>query len=815
MRLCILLLVSLLALAACDSVEERAEQHYENALELIGDGDVDRAIVELRNVFQLVPGHLDARRAMAEVMLNEKNNKPAAFREYLRIAEQQPDDVDALINLTELSFEIESFDNFQRYSEQVIELAPDEPRVAVIKALADYRNASLEEDETARSAAAARASALVSSNPQSAVLRMILLDDQVRSQNLTAALETLEWLISSDPENQRYAREKTRLLFSQGDFAAVEQHLRELAEAFPDDPSHKSALLQYLIQRQELDKAEAYLRDLVAAEPDSDGYRADLVRFVRETRGIEAARDEAERLLADDPDNGRLVILANTLAFESGETQTAISALETFIETTDPGEDGDIVDMVNTARVALAQMYAALDDRVEARALVEQTLASDPENTNALKMRARWRVDLDETDGAIADLRLALDNAPEDAEALSLMATAYVRSGQQQLAEQFLALAVDASGNRAAETISYARILLSDARYRPAEDTLLAALRRDPQNVDLLVLLGQAYTGLEDNARMEQVVRALSQLQSPEARDAAVALEAELINRRSGSDAAVSFIEELAEGEDATLRTKLFLVRAQVATGNIEEALELVRGLQAENPDVNGLRLLLANLEGSTGNTEKAESIYREMIEAEPGQDQIWLELSRLKTRMQDPEGARQMIDDGLDANPTSPALLWAKASVLEVEGDVDGAIEIYEGLYERDSSSVIVANNLASLLATYKNDEASLDRAWTIARRLRDSELPALQDTYGWIAQRRGESEEALPYLEAAAAGLPADPLVQYHLAETYFSLERFEDALDAYRRAVSVAGPLDTRDQIVRAREQVLALEAPVAAE
>jgi cellulose synthase operon protein C len=43
--------------------------------------------------------------------------------------------------------------------------------------------------------------------------------------------------------------------------------------------------------------------------------------------------------------------------------------------------------------------------------------------------------------------------------------------------------------------------------------------------------------------------------------------------------------------------------------------------------------------------------------------------------------------------------------------------------------------------------------RAWNIARRLRGAERPEFQDTYGWIALRRGEVEEALAHLEPAAA--------------------------------------------------------------
>ena len=59
--LSIVLLVSMTLLAACETAEERAEGHYQKGLELIAEGDVERALVELRNVFQLNGRHRDAR----------------------------------------------------------------------------------------------------------------------------------------------------------------------------------------------------------------------------------------------------------------------------------------------------------------------------------------------------------------------------------------------------------------------------------------------------------------------------------------------------------------------------------------------------------------------------------------------------------------------------------------------------------------------------------------------------------------------------------------------------------------------------------
>ena len=133
---------------------------------------------------------------------------------------------------------------------------------------------------------------------------------------------------------------------------------------------------------------------------------------------------------------------------------------------------------------------------------------------------------------------------------------------------------------------------------------------------------------------------------------------------------------------------------------------------------------------------------------------------------------------------------MWIKAGEYERAENFDGAIKIYEDLYEIDSNSMIVANNLASLITTYRDDVESLERAFTIARRLRETDIPAFQDTYGWIEYRRGNFEDALEYLEPAAAGLPKDPLAQFHLGMTYAALKNTIKAREVLTRALEIAG-------------------------
>ena len=804
----VLMLVAVLGLSACESAEERAEERYQSAVALAEAGDFDRAIVELRSVFDLNPSHREARRKLAELIRDEKGNTQGSYAQYLRLAEQYPDDLDARTALAEMAFALSNWDEVERHGEKAAELNPDNPRVLVINVLRAYRAAALDQDNAARREQARLAERLLSDQPDNTLLRSVLVDSYLNERELPKALGEIDWLIENDPENILYLRQRLNILAQLQDFEALEAQLRDMVAQFSDDDTHKATLIRFYLSRNERDKAEAFMRELSAASDDI-GPRVDLIQFLVSTKGVEAGRAEVAAALNEHKDDVRLQIIGAGLDFGVGNRDSAIAALEAII-----AKQPDSA-YIAEVRVTLARMLLETGNEVGARALVEETLQNDPANVDALKMQAAWLIEADDTDAAIAALRSALDAASEDADAMTLMARAYLRSGRQELAKDFLALAVEASGSAPAETVRYARVLISEEQFLPAEDILLNALRLAPQNGDLLIMLGQVYLRLEDMGRTDQVVQSLRRLDTPQSTQAANQLEAERINRQSGPDAAVKYLSDVAELADATLASKISLIQVRLRTGSPEAALELARQIAADNPDNILVKNVLASVEAVNGNLDTAEKLYEEVLKVDPKQPAVWIELSQIKSRQTAPEDAQNVIERGLEELPGNVNLLWAIASVYERNGDYDGAIGIYEDLYGQNSNSTIIANNLASLLSTHKTDEASLERAWTIARRLRNTEVPEMQDTYGWIAHRRGESEEALPYLTNAASRLPQDPLINFHLAEVLRTLGREGEALDFYRLVIANANPTDVRPQIAAAREWVKTLETSLAQE
>lgn len=799
----VLVLSVTLMLAGCESAEERAEGHYKNALSLVEEGDIDRAIVELRNVFKLNSNHKEARRIMAELQL-EKGNRSGAYRQYLRLAEQDPDDLDTRIILSRMAFLGGNWEEVNRHGNRIEELAPETPSVQAITLVRTYRDATRDKDLVLLRELGLKANAMLAAQPDNPVLRNIMIDFAMREQDFDRALAEIDWMIAYDPTNNTTYQERLRVLGAMGDEAGFASQLRQMVDIFPDDPTHKATLVRYYISRNKLDLAEEFLRDMTAtAGAEETGPTLDVIQFLVQFRGTDFARAELETIIATHPDPLPFQTLAASLDFSQGKHATAIATLEGLLEGAEPS------DQTRGVKVTLARMLQTTDNEASARSQIEEVLTKDPNQPGALKVKAGWQIAAGDTDAAISGLRLVLDQRPEDATALSLMADAYEEIGEFELARDFMARAVQASRNAPAETLRLARQLVIEESYLPAEDVLIASLRVDRTNIEILNVLGQLYLRMEDFGRAQGIANALRRIDSETAVQTANKIEAERLRRQRGVDEALAFLQSLATAEDASMATRINFIRAQIDIGDPASALFQAYELEQDFPGTEAGSLVLAVAHAANHDLQAAISLYRTFLDGSPARPDIWLELARLHQRKEDRETAKSLIDEGLTHTPNAANLLAARASFLEQDGEIDAAIAIYEQLHAQNAKSLGIINNLASLLATHRNDAESLQRAWTIARRLRNAQAPAQQDTYGWILHRRGESAEALPYLETAVAGLPNEPLVAYHLGQAYIALNRPKDALTTLRKAVRLANPADTRPQIEEARALVHSLQ------
>jgi Flp pilus assembly protein TadD len=107
-------------------------------------------------------------------------------------------------------------------------------------------------------------------------------------------------------------------------------------------------------------------------------------------------------------------------------------------------------------------------------------------------------------------------------------------------------------------------------------------------------------------------------------------------------------------------------------------------------------------------------------------------------------------------------ALEYAAAENMKI-GRSDTAITQYERILQTKPSNAMTLNNLAIAYQRQKDGRAvpTAERAYKLA-----PNSPLIIDTLGWILIEQGDSARGLELVQRAAASMPGNPEVRYHLA-------------------------------------------------
>ena len=151
--------------------------------------------------------------------------------------------------------------------------------------------------------------------------------------------------------------------------------------------------------------AEKEVRAIAATDPKNSPLALDLVRFLYRVKGPAAAREE---LIAKINAGGNILPYQLALAqldYDQGKIDDSFKLLETL------GRSTSLADALK-AKVLLAQLNLRQKNTDATEKIVADILARDARNIDALKLRASIRLDRDQLDAAIFDLREALNDQP-------------------------------------------------------------------------------------------------------------------------------------------------------------------------------------------------------------------------------------------------------------------------------------------------------------------------------------------------------------------------------------------------------------------
>ena len=682
------------------------------------------------------------------------------------IVELTPNDVSARLKLGKLLLLAGSSDEALRLANAGIELDNRNADLHALKAAISFK---LDD----RADAVREAQTALELDPTNADALMVLAVDRLGRGDAKGALSLLEGTSVADAKdlenNLGLQLLKIKLFGQTGDLKSVEAALKKLVELNPQELGYRKLLINFYVEQRRTDDAEKEMRALAAANPANSAAALDVVRFLYTIKKAPAAaRQELNARISAGGEVFPYQMALADMDFAEGNLTDGKQLLENLISTDSSPEH------VRTARIALAQMYLSKRNFDPAETLATDILRDDPHNVSALKLRASIRLERAQLDAAIADLLDALNYQPRSTDLMSLLATAYERSGLIELADKQFADATRASDFDANIGLEYVGFLQRRGSIARAEDILIGLNKRRPNNIQVLSALAQVRLARQNWTGAQEIAESIRRIGN-NGGTADQILGAALIGRNKYDEAIAAF-QNAYNAAPTAAQPMDSLVGALLKANKKDQAITFLKSVLAKNPGNANALVLLGSIQLASGAADQALKSFLAAVKAQPKDTVGYQALADLYLSQKNYDEAIKVVRTGIQQQPDMMALHMILAGALERKGDYEAAISEYEFMLDKQPGNLIVANNLASLLLDHRTDKASLKKAQSLAAVLRKSQIPQFKDTLGWASYHQGDYRTAVSLSEEAAAALPDQAAVRYHLGMGYISISQPE---------------------------------------
>ncbi|MFV0473751.1 MAG: tetratricopeptide repeat protein [Pikeienuella sp.] len=746
------------ALAACDSAEDRLAKHVEGGRTLVEEGAFEKATLEFRNALEIDANSLAAHLGMAGIY-EKQRNYPAMMAHLNKIIEIDPKNAEAQVKLGQMAMLSGQMEEALAKADAVIKDEPNNVGALVLKA-----GVSLRAGDSATALEYARRA--IELEPDNTTAHAVLIGERLKEQDLPGALAIADDITKRVPTDLGVALVKVQVLEQMGDDDAVGAYLEVVVKQFPDQLALRTSLSRWHAKRGENDKAEEQLRAIAEASTENADASLRVVSFVLATKGAEAAREELTRLLGAREDKVPFEIALAELDYESDNPDAAKERLRRVIAEAVEAEAGADA---NRVRVVLARIFLRENTLEEARALVEEVLADDASNAAALGIRAALRYDDKDYTNALLDVRGALAAEPNNPQLLMLAGRTQLRAGNPDIAGENFSAAMQASQYDPAITMEFVNFLRLNNRADAVLTVLTEAARIQPRNEEILTALATEQLRIGDWAAADETAAMLAGVNE----ETSKRIRAATLSGREQYDESLSILNDIAQDPEQRDSALGAMIQVYFKAGKIDEAITHLDGVLAEEPRNVQALMLRAAVRLSQKDVDAAETDYQAAIAADPSAPNPYVALARIYFSQQRDEDALALLDAGLKVAVDPSGIRLFLGGYYETRQQIDDAIAQYRALYADQPNSLVAANNLASLLVEFKADDPqALQDAQEAAEALRGVEIPAFQDTYGWVQYQLGHYEEALRYLRPAAEALSDNPYVRYHLGLAYAKL-------------------------------------------
>ncbi|RZP26233.1 tetratricopeptide repeat protein [bacterium] len=486
-----------------------------------------------------------------------------------------------------------------------------------------------------------------------------------------------------------------------------------------------------------------------------------LARLYLRTDAIDDATELLEQLVRDEPGVTEISLLLSQAYGQAGRHDIALETLETAVITGRPSY---------RALARLGEMYEQRRRWREAAGAYAQAVALNPRNATVRRRLARTLLEFGELDRARGVLEELIEMRPRDAASLHLSAEVELELNNFTEAESIARQLVELEPEGLRGPFILAQVHSRRREYQSVVDTLQPVVAE----------------GRSRDIRPERLARSISLLG--------------FAHEQLGNfQVAAQIYENAIEVMPNNLAFQTRLARAYVEVERYEDATRVLVDARRQHPGDVSLVLIEAEIHISRGNTDRSESLLQELVETNRDDPRGVLALASFYSEYDRVEDAVELLETAQQRFPEDNSIRFQLGAAFEQNDRFLDAERAFRDLLNRDPEHAPTLNYLGYMLA---DRGERLEESVTLIERAiaKDPHNGSYLDSLGWAYFKLNRFDLAESPLRAAGDQLQTNSVVQDHLGDLLNRLGQYDEAIEAWKRALSGDGNAINPDVIER---------------
>ena len=727
-------LILSIAVTACQN--ESASDLIRSAREYEAKGDLQAAIIQLKNAVQKQPDNAEARLLLGRASL-AAGDAASAEKDLRRALKNgaTPDQVDPWL------------------AQAMLETGdPD-------KVIAEFGQTRLNDPAA------------------NAELRARVGEAQLKSRKPAEAAESFAEALKSDPNNLRAQLALVRLTAIGGKLEEAQADVAKVIGQHPKSAEALTLLSELQIAAGNRAEARASLQQAVAAEPAMVQPRFELIGLLIADREFDSAAQQIKDARKLRPSDLRLTYFEALLAVGRNDFPKARELAQQILK----HAPDHVPTLVLAGGVELQEKHFAT-----AESMLQRAVSLSPQHAAARTLLARSYLASGQPSRAVDVMQPLINRGVRiDAATLMLAGEAYFASGEVKQAAQYFEAAAKSAVQKPLADVRLGHIALAAGDVEGGIRRLEAATQEQgaPIQGDMALIAGYMKKG--DTARALAIAQAMVK-KDPKNPTAYQILGSVLLARKETGEARTAFTKAL-ELNPQFLPAAAGLARLDLAENKPADARARFESVIAKDPKNDLAYLALADVLSLTkASASDIIAVLKRAVAARPDSVAARVALINAYLQTKDTRAALNEAQEAVAGGSKEPRLLDALGRAQWAAGDTNQAIESFNRLAALEPQSTTALLRLAAVYISRQEMDKAIE-ALLRAQKIAPADAGVARDlVLAYLT--KGQSEDALKQARAFQTAAPKNAAGFMLEGDVYMASKQWGPAERAYREALKV---------------------------